>query len=92
MTTLSGLQDGLKRSKAEGRPLPHGIRREMEEGFGEDFSNVRIHTGSRSTSMNRSIHAKAFTHEHNIFFNEARVGWVERSETHQWTADGYADG
>jgi hypothetical protein len=42
--------------------------------------------------MNRSIHAKAFTHEHNIFFNEARVGWVERSETHQWTADGYADG
>jgi hypothetical protein len=34
----------------------------MESSFGEDFSSVKVHTGSESSDLNRSLGAKAFTH------------------------------
>ena len=69
-TSRSSFESSLGRSRGAGRPLPLPVRRQMEEGFGQDFGGVRIHTGSSSAAMNRSIHAQAFTHQNNIFFNE----------------------
>ncbi|MCB0565582.1 MAG: DUF4157 domain-containing protein [Lewinellaceae bacterium] len=55
-----------------GAPLPDDTRSEMESGFGADFSNVRIHTGSQATEMNQGLHAQAFTHGSDIYFNEGK--------------------
>ena len=45
------------------------IRVEMENKFGSDFSNVRIHTGSTAVQMSKDIRAQAFTHQNDIYFN-----------------------
>lgn len=66
------LESSLALSRGEGRPLPGPVRQQMEQGFGQDFSHVRIHTGERSSSMNRSIHARAFTHGRDVFFNRGQ--------------------
>jgi hypothetical protein len=44
----------------------------MENRFGADFSGVRIHTSETSVQMNRQIHAQAFTHGNNIYFNRGK--------------------
>jgi hypothetical protein len=44
-----------------GQPLPPNVRAFMEPRFGQDFSNIRIHTGGKSDQLTRSLNAKAFT-------------------------------
>jgi hypothetical protein len=48
----------------------------MEQAFQADFSSVKIHTGSQSDQLNRSIQARAFTTGQDIFFrsNEYNPG------------------
>ena len=45
------------------------VRSEMEESFGRDLSQVRIHTGGDSVQMNQNLQARAFTHKNDIYFN-----------------------
>ncbi len=59
----------LQASKGSGAPLMQHLQREMEDGMGTDFSEVRIHTGQEAVQMSRDIHAKAFTHGRDIYFN-----------------------
>jgi hypothetical protein len=40
----------------------------MEGAMGTDFSSVRVHTGSESDSLNKSLSARAFTTGSDIFF------------------------
>jgi hypothetical protein len=47
-------------------------RAEMETGFGADFSQVNIHTGSQAVQMNKELGAQAFTHGKDIYFNEGK--------------------
>ncbi|GKS69028.1 hypothetical protein W03_10320 [Nitrosomonas sp. PY1] len=58
----------LAASQGSGQPLPQGLRDEFSTKFGNDFSNVRIHTDSQADRLNQSIHAKAFTTEQDVFF------------------------
>jgi hypothetical protein len=44
----------------------------MENRFNADFSGVRIHIGSHAESMSNRIHAQAFTHGNDIYFNSGR--------------------
>ncbi len=60
----------IQSAKGGGMPMEDSIKSEMESGFGHDFSNVRIHTGSGASNMNKSLGAKAFTTGNDIFFNE----------------------
>ena len=62
----------LKDSKGQGSPLPTDVRSKMETGFGADFSNVKIHTGSAAVNMNKSLGAKAFTNKGDIYFNQGK--------------------
>ncbi len=45
---------------------------EMEKSFGNDFSNVRIHTGGYAQDMNKELKAKAFTNGNDIYFNSSQ--------------------
>ena len=42
----------------------------MEKKFQTNFKNVRIHTDKEAAEMCESVHALAFTHGYDIYFNE----------------------
>lgn len=66
----SNVETGLKQNKSTGRPMDNQIRAEMENGFGADFSSVRIHDNGDAAKMNKQMGAKAFTNGKDIYFNE----------------------
>lgn len=55
-----------------GHAMPDGLRNMMENGFGRDFSQVRLHTDSQAADMSSSISARAFTHGNDIYFNRGQ--------------------
>lgn len=44
-----------------GAPLNEGLRTDMESRFGEDFGDVRVHSGSAAETSAASVQAKAYT-------------------------------
>lgn len=71
-----GVQQKIAESQGSGKPLDADIQRQMEEGFGADFSGVRIHTGAQADTLNRSLNARAFTVGSDVYFRsgEYNVG------------------
>ena len=63
------ISEEIKRARAGGQPLDKNVQREMGQGFGHDFSGVRIHTDERSNQLNRQLNARAFTLGNSIFFS-----------------------
>jgi hypothetical protein len=68
----SSIENTLASQKGGGSPLDEDVRSFMEPRFGNDFSSVRIHTGSNAVSMNKELHAQAFTHGSDVYFNEGK--------------------
>jgi hypothetical protein len=62
------VEQQIQAARGGGQLLDDNVRGSMEQGFGADFSNVRIHTGSQADTLNRSLNARAFTTGNNIFF------------------------
>lgn len=58
----------IERARANGTPLPAGVRARMESGFGTSLASVRVHTGDESARLNRTLSARAFTAGSDIFF------------------------
>lgn len=71
MTAPASVIQQLQNNNA-GAPLSTGTRGEMQGEFGTDFTHVRVHTDQSSVSMNRALHARAFTHGSNIYFNQGQ--------------------
>ena len=55
-----------------GRPLDSGLRHDMEQRFGYDFSQVRVHTGAAAEQSARDVNAHAYTVGHDIVFGTGR--------------------
>lgn len=55
-----------------GKPLDDGTRSFMENRFGYDFGNVKIHTDTVAAKSARSINALAYTSGNSIVFNEGQ--------------------
>jgi hypothetical protein len=51
-----------------GAPLDEEVRTDMEARMGQDFSDVRVHTGDAADSSARSVSAHAYTVGSNIVF------------------------
>jgi hypothetical protein len=68
----SNVEQQLGSSKGGGQPLPESTRSGMEQSIGADFSGVRIHTDSSAVQMNKDLHAQAFTHGSDIYFNSGK--------------------
>ncbi|MBI1299067.1 DUF4157 domain-containing protein [bacterium] len=66
------VQQSIQSARGSGRPLDDGVRTSMEQGFGADFSQVRVHTGPQADALNRSLNAKAFTTGGDIFFGQGQ--------------------
>jgi hypothetical protein len=62
----AGLERQIKGASGGGS-LPGAVRNTLEPKLGVDLSNVQVHTGAKSASLNRQLNAKAFTYKNNIF-------------------------
>lgn len=71
-TAPSTVENSLTSSKGSGSPLPLNTRMQMEKSIGADFSGVRLHTDSTAVQMNKDLHAQAFTHGNDIYFNSGK--------------------
>jgi len=64
------LETRINSARGSGQPLSDDVREPMEQAFGADFSNVRVHTDSESHLLNQKLSAKAFTTARDIFFRQ----------------------
>lgn len=64
------LAQRLAENKGKGHPLSPAVRKKMDAAFETDFSEVRIHTDPEAVQMSEELGAQAFTHGHDIYFNE----------------------
>lgn len=55
-------------SSGGGQPMDSGTRQFMESRFGQDFSQVRIHTDSRAAESASAIQARAYTSGRDVVF------------------------
>ena len=62
------LEQTIQAERGGGQAMPDQSRSFFENGFGQDFSGVRVHTDQTSDALNRSLSAKAFTVGSDIFF------------------------
>ena len=74
----AAISQQLQGQRAAGVPLPATTRAEMEGVFGAGFSNVRVHTGAPAIQMNRTLNARAFTHDSGIYFNQGEYNPASR--------------
>src|SRR5512143_2203210 len=62
--------DRINHERGGGQALDSTVQTKMSDATGQDFSDVRVHTGPESHALNESLSAKAFTTGHDIFFRE----------------------
>ncbi len=62
----------IERQRGLGKPLPSQVQRNLGEQMKSDLSQVRIHTGVTSSSMNRKLNSQAFTSKDDIFFDTGK--------------------
>ena len=72
MAVSSQMESQLNQLQGGGQTMPDGLRGMMERGFDRDFSQVRLHTDGEAAGLSSSIHAKAFTHGNDIYFNQGQ--------------------
>jgi hypothetical protein len=55
-----------------GRPLEPSLRQDMEQRFGYDFSQIRVHTDAKAAESARAVNARAYTIGRNIVFGSGQ--------------------
>ncbi len=78
----NALSRQIQSTRGGGQAIEGQTRRLMENGFGRDLSNVRIHTGGYAAQMNRDLQAHAFTVGSDIYFNAGRYAPESQSGRH----------
>jgi Domain of unknown function (DUF4157) len=62
--------DRINRERGGGQSLDSNVQTKMSESTGQDFSDVKVHTGPESHALNEQLSAKAFTTGSDVFFRE----------------------
>lgn len=62
--------DRINRERGGGQALDGNVQAKMSESTGQDFGDVKVHTGPESHALNEQLSAKAFTTGSDIFFRE----------------------
>ncbi|MFT3823204.1 MAG: DUF4157 domain-containing protein [Chitinophagaceae bacterium] len=68
----TSLDSYVSNISGKGQALSNGVRSFYEPRFGQDFSNVRIHTDTVAAKSAQSINALAYTTGNNIVFNSGQ--------------------
>jgi hypothetical protein len=76
----------INSARGGGKPIDTAMRAIVEPHFGQDFSNVGIHTGSQASKLTESMGAQAFAIGSDVFFAEpsmaSDVGLLSHELTH----------
>lgn len=70
MPASEDLESAIAQARCSGQSLPDTIRHPMENAFGVDFSDVKIHADTQADRLNQSIQAMAFTTGQDVFFRK----------------------
>ncbi len=62
------LTQRIRALSSRGRPLPETLQQDMEQRFGTDFRDVRIHTDTEAADLATRIAARAFTWRNHVVF------------------------
>ncbi|MBN4002719.1 MAG: DUF4157 domain-containing protein [Nostoc sp. LPT] len=81
----NNLESQLTNTKGGGSPLADEVRSFMEPRFGNDFSQVRVHTDSTAVQMNRDLGAQAFTHGSDIYYSAGKNPAKDELTAHELT-------
>ncbi|MBC7947049.1 MAG: DUF4157 domain-containing protein [Chitinophagaceae bacterium] len=81
-TSSIDIEATLSQSKGSGSPLPEPTRMEMESSLGSDLSEVRIHNDSTAQHLSKNLHAQAFTHGNDIYFNAGKFDTSSKGGQH----------
>ncbi len=71
-TVAKNIESKLSTNRGGGHTMDSNTRGEMEHSFGNDFSDVKIHTGEYAKEMNKNLKARAFTNGNDIYFNSGQ--------------------
>jgi hypothetical protein len=66
------LAQRINRARGGGEALDNHIQKQIGEGLGADFSQVRVHTGQEADVLNQELQARAFTTGQDIFFRDGQ--------------------
>jgi len=58
----------INSERGGGQPLDSAVQAKMGDATGQDFNDVKVHTGPESHALNEQLGAKAFTTGPDIFF------------------------
>jgi hypothetical protein len=70
MFNANEIEKRIDSAKGNGQPLSSDVKKPMEQAFGSDFNDVKIHTDTEADTLNRQLNAKAFTTGTDIFFRD----------------------
>ncbi len=68
-----------------GQPLNTETRTFMESRFGEDFSQVRVHTDNKAIQLSQMLNAQAFTYRQDIYFGAGKFPGKNALTAHELT-------
>ncbi len=57
---------------SQGAPLPEAVRSRMDAAFGQDFGDVRVHTGDAASDAASGFNARAFAYGSDILFGSGQ--------------------
>lgn len=66
------LTEQINASKGKGNPMDSALLDEMNQAFGTNFSDVRIHTDADAAAMNMQLGSQAFANGKDIYFNTGK--------------------
>ena len=71
-TVSARVTESIRQQLGRGHPLSPRLLAEMNKSLGADLSEVCIHTDVAAAKLCQELHALAFTHGRDIFFDEGR--------------------
>jgi hypothetical protein len=67
-----GTESEIHRLRGRGQPLAPSVRQFMEPRFGQDFRDVRIHTGPEAVRTAQALNAQAYTVGQDVMFGSGQ--------------------
>ena len=72
LTAGSAMYGGAMHTAGPGQPLTRATRTFFEPRFGDDFSQVRVHTGARAAASAQAVHARAYAIGNDVVFGQGQ--------------------
>jgi len=66
------MESRIRALRDDGQPLPKSVRTFFDSRFGQDFSQVRIHTNLQAAELAQTLNAQAYTLGHDIGFGTGK--------------------